>query len=207
MRKRALALVVMFAFGIGACSPQEVAFWEWVSRSPELADQARPMDTGRALQLAKSAQNVPSLPGTGLAWSSPLPGRELMSPFGPRGGRQHKGTDVWCTEGADPVRAVRNGIVAHTGTGTGFGLLVVVDHGDGSASLYAHLDSIEVHVGQPLRQGDELAVCGRSGIRVSPAHLHVEVRGDQFTVGARNLDAYHSFLQSTPRNPQGLFNL
>jgi murein DD-endopeptidase MepM/ murein hydrolase activator NlpD len=52
------------------------------------------------------------------------------------------------------------------------GLFVEVDHGDGIVSLYAHLESYEVQVGQAVEAGRQLGVVGRTGVHESGAHLH-----------------------------------
>lgn len=198
--RRILAFGLGLGLLIGACTPQELAMWEWFYRTNH--NRVGPGDSG-----PKAPHEGSSLPGFGLDYSSPIPGEGLLSPFGPRAGRQHKGTDIWCSQGRDQVRAVRGGTVAHTGTGTGYGLLVVLDHGDGWASLYAHVDAFSVDVGDVVGQGQQLATCGRTGITTSPAHLHVEVRGPEFGVGSLDLEAYHSFLRATPVDAQTLFNI
>ena len=61
------------------------------------------------------------------------------------------------------------------GDRAGYGRLVVVDHGFGVTTLYAHLSSIHVMVGQQLRRGDTIGNVGVSGRSTGP-HVHYEVR-------------------------------
>ena len=75
------------------------------------------------------------------------------------------------TDCASPTR----GTVIHAGCLGGYGNLVVVDHGDGLATAYAHASAILVAVGQQVSQGDELSLVGSTGNSTGP-HLHFEVR-------------------------------
>lgn len=88
----------------------------------------------------------------------------------------HKGIDIGVPTGT-PVQALRDGRVVHAGTfGTG-GNVVIVDHGDGLQTRYAHCSELHVEVGQVVRQGDVIAASGSTGRSTGP-HLHVEVRRD-----------------------------
>jgi len=90
--------------------------------------------------------------------------------------RFHKGIDVAMPIGTD-VAAVRGGNVTFAGPMSGYGLTVVVDHGDGRVSRYAHLSEIEVKVGEPVQEGQVLARSGATG-RVTGPHLHFEMLAD-----------------------------
>ena len=109
---------------------------------------------------------------------APAPGY-ISSGFGSRadpftGGRDHHlGVDFDANYG-DPVSAAANGIVSFSGWKSGYGNTVVVDHGDGYQTLYAHNQRNLVRVGDVVRAGQELAKVGSSG-RSSGAHLHFEV--------------------------------
>jgi len=109
----------------------------------------------------------------------PVDGR-LMSPFGARTdpfsgeGAMHTGVDLEAHYGT-PVRATADGIVAHAEWGGSYGKVVVLDHGSGLQSLYAHLSRFEVVPGQEIRRGDILGLSGGTG-RVTSPHLHYEVR-------------------------------
>jgi murein DD-endopeptidase MepM/ murein hydrolase activator NlpD len=87
----------------------------------------------------------------------------------------HKGVDYAADHGADVV-APADGIVIFAGTrGQGYGKVVVLDHGYGVQTHYAHLSSYRVEVGQRVLRGQVMAAVGNTG-RSTGAHLHYEVR-------------------------------
>ena len=105
----------------------------------------------------------------------------LLSHFGDRQdpfsgeGAFHTGVDISAAKGT-PVRAAADGVVEHAEWSSGgYGRLVVIDHGNGIQTWYAHLSSFEVIPGQEIRQGEVLGYSGASGRATSP-HLHFEVR-------------------------------
>lgn len=104
----------------------------------------------------------------------------LMSSFGERTdpfsgeGALHKGVDISAPVGT-PVRATADGIVTFADREGGYGRLVVIDHGNGFETYYAHLSRIDVIEGQEIRQGEFVGAVGASG-RVTAPHLHYEVR-------------------------------
>ena len=104
--------------------------------------------------------------------------REVLSPFGPRGrrGKMHSGFDIRAAM-RTPVYATADGLVVEAENGGAYGKLVVLDHGGGYATAYAHLDERQVEVGQEVKAGDVIALSGRSGNATTP-HLHYEVRKD-----------------------------
>lgn len=109
----------------------------------------------------------------------PVNGR-LMSHFGrrddPFSGYQafHSGVDISVPVGT-PVRVTADGIVKMAEYFGAYGKLVVVDHGQGKSTYYAHLSRIDVIPGQEVRQGQVVAGSGATG-RVTAPHLHYEVR-------------------------------
>jgi murein DD-endopeptidase MepM/ murein hydrolase activator NlpD len=89
--------------------------------------------------------------------------------------RVHEGLDIIGDVGT-PVVAAGDGIIQLAGhTGGGFGYAVVINHGYGYQTVYAHLSKILVREGQRIKRGDLIAKSGRSGL-VSGPHLHYEVR-------------------------------
>lgn len=112
-----------------------------------------------------------------LAW--PVGGR-ITSPFGWRihpilGGRRlHTGIDLGSASG-QPIHAAANGTVILAETWGGYGRTVVVDHGGGLSTLYAHQSSIAVSVGDEVLAGDVVGYIGCTGFCTGP-HLHFEVR-------------------------------
>ncbi|MDI6731426.1 MAG: M23 family metallopeptidase [Candidatus Margulisbacteria bacterium] len=86
----------------------------------------------------------------------------------------HAGVDISTHYGA-PVRCTANGIVSSTGWQRGYGRTVVVDHGRGISTLYAHNSSFAVSVGQKVKKGQVISYVGTSGYSTGP-HLHYEVQ-------------------------------
>jgi murein DD-endopeptidase MepM/ murein hydrolase activator NlpD len=97
----------------------------------------------------------------------------IMSPFGRRGGRPHQGVDIDAPYGA-PIVAAQTGTVTLSGWKNGYGQTVIIDHGQGLSTLYAHQSKILVRVGQRVSQGQQIGVVGATG-RVTAPHLHYEV--------------------------------
>jgi murein DD-endopeptidase MepM/ murein hydrolase activator NlpD len=98
----------------------------------------------------------------------------VVSGFGMRWGRMHEGIDITAGTGT-PIWAAAAGTVIHAGWLGGYGNLVVVDHGDGLATAYAHASAILVAVGQQVSQGETISLVGSTGNSSGP-HLHFEVR-------------------------------
>jgi murein DD-endopeptidase MepM/ murein hydrolase activator NlpD len=119
------------------------------------------------------------------ALRGPLPSSPLMlSPpasipptdgFGPRGNRFHSGIDYPLPAGARVLAAAR-GRVTHAGRlGGGWGIAVVVDHGQGVRTWYTHLSATRVRVGQTVGAAGLVGLVGATGRATGP-HLHFEVR-------------------------------
>ncbi len=106
-----------------------------------------------------------------LAW--PLRG-PVGSLFGPRGSRFHPGIDLEAPTGM-PVGAAAGGQVTWAGVADGYGNLVVLAHGSGVRTFYAHLSRIDVRLGQHVGRGSRVGLVGATGEATGP-HLHFEVR-------------------------------
>lgn len=89
-------------------------------------------------------------------------------------GAFHKGVDIAAPVGT-VVRTTADGVVIHASQWAGYGRLVIVDHGNGVHTYYAHLSRFHVVPGQEVRRGDPVGAVGTSG-RVTAPHLHYEVR-------------------------------
>lgn len=130
---------------------------------------------GRLLQAASRAKPVRDSLATTLAWPlrGPITGR-----YGePRGRSRHPGIDISAPIGST-VRAAAAGTVAaagYVGGYHGYGLIVVVDHGNGMLTIYAHLSRAGVAIGQVVDTGDIVGASGCTGSCTGP-HLHFEVR-------------------------------
>jgi len=109
----------------------------------------------------------------------PVEGR-LQSHFGKRmdpfsgEGALHRGVDITAPTGT-PVRSAADGVVLHANVMSGYGKVVIVDHGNGFETYYAHLSRFAVVAGQEIRQGELVGAVGSTGRTTAP-HLHYEVR-------------------------------
>ncbi|NMB86903.1 MAG: peptidoglycan DD-metalloendopeptidase family protein [Chloroflexi bacterium] len=91
----------------------------------------------------------------------------------------HLGIDIAGNIG-NAIFAVDNGVVVYAGWNDfGYGNVVVIDHGNGWQSLYAHMDSYNVQCGTYVYQGDVIGVVGSTGNSSGP-HLHFELRSDEY---------------------------
>ena len=136
-----------------------------LAESAALAEQIR----GAQDDSGSTGGGQPS--AAGLIW--PCDG-VVVSGFGMRWGRMHEGIDIGCAYGT-PNRAAAAGTVIYAGWLGGYGNLVVVDHGNGLSTAYAHASSILVSVGQSVSQGQTVSLVGSTGNSSGP-HLHFEVR-------------------------------
>ncbi len=108
----------------------------------------------------------------------------VTSEFGvPRGRSRHEGIDLSAPAGT-PVTATANGVVGFAGRSGDFGRLVIIDHGDGWQTRYAHLKRIKVKNGRKVAKGDVIGTVGKSG-NATGNHLHYEVRRDGRAVDPR----------------------
>ncbi len=107
----------------------------------------------------------------GLAW--PLRG-PVTSPYGNRWGRLHSGIDIGGGMGT-PIRAAKAGTVIFAGGRSGYGNTVIIDHGGGFTTLYAHQSRLGVGDGASVAQGQVIGFVGSTGHSTGP-HLHFETR-------------------------------
>ena len=98
---------------------------------------------------------------------------ERSDPFSGEGAF-HSGIDLSATTGT-PVHVTADGVVDRAGWSGGYGNVVIVDHGNGVQTYYAHLSQVLVVPGQDVRLGQVVALSGGTGRATSP-HLHYEVR-------------------------------
>lgn len=98
---------------------------------------------------------------------------EITSGFGMRNGRMHEGVDIAAPRGT-PIVAVAPGRVHSAGWMGNYGKAVVIDHGSGYSTLYAHCDKLLVSKGQEVKTGQSIALLGNTGRSTGP-HVHFEV--------------------------------
>ena len=134
----------------------------------------------------------------------PVDGR-LLGPFGERSdpfsgeGEFHTGVDISASEGTS-VRATADGIVVQAGWDGGYGRLVIIDHGGGIETYYAHLSRFYVHTGEEISRGELVGAVGSTG-RVTAPHLHYEVRIGGAPVNPyRYLAKTEDYTEQTPKD-------
>ncbi|MDX6469799.1 MAG: hypothetical protein QOF75_1602 [Gaiellaceae bacterium] len=110
-------------------------------------------------------------PSTGFIW--PVSG-PITSPFGMRWGTLHPGIDIGVPSGT-PIHAAASGKVIWCGWMSGYGNLVMIDHGGGLASLYGHQTRVAVTCGETVAQGQVIGYSGCTGFCTGP-HVHFEIR-------------------------------
>ena len=114
----------------------------------------------------------------GYIW--PVSSRRITSPFGnrntgiPGASTNHKGVDIGGVGYTSEVHAAKAGTVIVSQRSSSYGEYVVVSHGSGNTTLYAHMSSRSVSVGDYVDQGDVLGITGSTGISSGP-HLHFEI--------------------------------
>jgi murein DD-endopeptidase MepM/ murein hydrolase activator NlpD len=130
----------------------------------------------------------------------PTESRRIAGHYGPRKHRMHRGVDLGLCHGenraivaafAGKVVKVRN-----QGRRKGYGRYVILDHGNGLTTLYAHLERWKVKVGDELQAGDTLGIGGNSG-RSFGAHLHFEMRYNGIYI---NPETVYDFEEGTFRD-------
>jgi murein DD-endopeptidase MepM/ murein hydrolase activator NlpD len=135
--------------------------------------EAAASEEGNIQKLLSKAQGADTGPASaaGLIWPCHGP---LTSPFGMRWGRMHQGQDIACGYGT-AIHAAKAGTVVFAGQMSGYGNVVIVDHGGGFSTLYAHQSRMAVSQGQHVNQGDIIGFVGSTGHSTGP-HLHFETR-------------------------------
>ncbi|MGI6368048.1 MAG: peptidoglycan DD-metalloendopeptidase family protein [Anaerolineae bacterium] len=118
-----------------------------------------------------AAEAVPAQGGTSgtgqFAW--PMSGKISQGYW-----QGHRAIDIYAPRGT-PIIAADSGTVAAANWAQGYGRMVVIDHGNGYQTLYAHMDAFFVQPGQAVNKGDVIGKCGSTGNSTGP-HVHFEVR-------------------------------
>ena len=126
---------------------------------------------------AQQAEGQKSNPG-GYIW--PVDSRYITSTVGGRnspggiGSTNHKGTDIGRVGYNSKIYAAKDGTVIVSQYSSSYGNYVAISHGSGNTTLYAHMSSRKVSVGQVVKQGDVIGITGSTGNSTGP-HLHFEI--------------------------------
>lgn len=137
-----------------------------------IASRARAVESGGST----TARNA-----GGCIW--PAKGR-VTSEYGRRWGRLHAGIDIGAPSGT-PIWAAKAGVVIFAGRQSGYGNVIIIDHGGGMTTLYGHQSRLMARDGQSVAQGQRIGSVGNTGRSTGP-HLHFETR-----------------YGGSPRNPRG----
>ncbi|MFI5714223.1 M23 family metallopeptidase [Nocardia sp. NPDC051750] len=148
------------------------------TNSPQMLSGGAPLDTGRfGEMLANGAEFAQDLARAEEAKYRPLfanfASGAYTSGFGARWGVQHLGVDIAAPIGT-PIYAVADGEVIDAGPAAGFGMWVRLLHADGTVTVYGHVDTTTVSVGEYVLAGDQIATMGNRGFSTGP-HVHFEV--------------------------------
>ena len=174
-----LATEVSAAYGIQS-EPRLKAASAKASLLPTLSESLENYNFLKSAKFSRAVRAASPLFASGMLpnlW--PVEGR-LMSSFGHRSdpftgeGAFHAGVDISASQGT-PIRATADGVVVSAEWGGEYGRLVVVDHGDGLQTWYAHLSAFDVVAGQYVSRGTTVGRAGATG-RATSSHLHYEVR-------------------------------
>ncbi|PAZ14460.1 peptidase [Streptomyces sp. SA15] len=176
LRTRAAVLVaglgasVVLGAGVAAAADTNAAASTASSVQAQAAPQAK-----AAKAKAAAAKKKPS-------WVDPVQNYKLSASFAQAGGMwqsTHSGQDFAVASGTKVMAAHGGTVVKAGGNGAGdgpaYGNAVVVKHGNGTYSQYAHLSRIDVRVGQIVKTGQRIALSGNTGNSSGP-HLHFEIR-------------------------------
>ena len=142
-----------------------------------IEQQVKQMQKKLEEQMAAEGKKYNTNPG-GYIW--PVDSRYITSTVGGRnspggvGSTNHKGTDIGRVGYTSPVYAAKAGTVIIAQRSSSYGNYVVISHGVGNTTLYAHMSSIKVSVGTYVKQGQTIGITGSTGHSTGP-HLHFEV--------------------------------
>lgn len=166
--------------------------------------------------LAKQKEEMlASIPGVLPIYDDKTSTRRLVSGFGMRMHprykvmKMHTGVDFSVPTGT-PIYATGNGVVVEAGGQSGYGNVIIIDHGFNYKTLYAHLSAIDVKVGKKVKRGEMIGRVGNTGVSVGP-HLHYEVRHKGSPVNPVNYftfdlspEEYHEMLRVSSMASQTL---
>lgn len=155
----------------------QTALNEIAAEEKRIEQQVKQLQKQLEAQMAAEGKNYNTNPG-GYIW--PVDSRYITSTVGGRtspggvGSTNHKGTDIGRVGYTSPVYAAKAGTVLVAQKTNSYGNYVVISHGTGNTTLYAHMSSIKVKVGDYVNQGQTIGITGSTGNSTGP-HLHFEV--------------------------------
>lgn len=130
---------------------------------------------GAGPKVSWNGERLYSRPEEPYQFDWPVDQARLSRGFAIGGRKSHWGLDLANKKGTS-ILAAERGVVIYTGKGfSGYGNLIVIEHNDEWATLYAHLDEIDVKEGEQVTRGQSIGKMGRTG-HASGVHLHFELR-------------------------------
>ncbi|WP_298031497.1 M23 family metallopeptidase [uncultured Dysosmobacter sp.] len=151
-----------YVYGIYAASETESRWFQWPVQGSRTVSRSNPF--GRR-EIAVDNEPDPE---------EPIDREQLEAQLEKM--RFHSGIDIPAPEG-EVILAAADGTVTETGFDASHGNYLVIDHGDGLQTLYAHCRNVDVQEGDPVKAGEMLGAVGKTGMATGP-HLHFEVRQD-----------------------------
>lgn len=139
------------------------------------AESLTKMSASSATSINPNANEL--IEGADFAW--PTVGGYVSSGVGQRWGAFHKGVDIARTNHRElpPILAVKDGVIESARYSSSYGNVIVIDHGAGLKTKYAHMSSMVVKAGDKIKQGEQIGVMGNTGDSQG-VHLHLEVTED-----------------------------
>ncbi|MFE4328170.1 M23 family metallopeptidase [Streptomyces sp. NPDC056831] len=177
-----MVLGVGAAFAAGTVGAPDAANLISVSTANSVAKQAAVQAEAAKVAKTERAAIKKAAVKKAAAWETPVRHYALSASFGNDGARwahKHSGQDFAVPIGTK-VQAAHSGTVVKAGPngggdGPAYGNAVVISHGNGVYSQYAHLSRIDVHIGQTVKTGEKIALSGNTGNSSGP-HVHFEIR-------------------------------
>ncbi|MFG3133938.1 M23 family metallopeptidase [Streptomyces tendae] len=182
-----LGASVALGAGVAAATGTTAAASTNAAASAVEAQAAAQAKAAKAEKAAASAKKSTTAKKTATkkkaaSWVDPVKKYELSASFAQNGGmwaHKHSGQDFAVPIGANVVAAHGGTVVKAGGNGAGdgpaYGNAIVIKHGNGTYSQYAHLSKINVKIGQIVKTGQSIAKSGNTGNSSGP-HLHFEIR-------------------------------
>lgn len=170
---RSIAVSLLFAGVLGSCTTFHTPLSREYFAAGDFSEPQQDITDIPTENLADTEGNDQTL-----TFDWPVDRARMTRGFLPKKRKPHLGIDLAASRGT-PILASQNGTVIYAGREfRGYGKMVLIESGNGWATLYAHFDKILVAEGQKVHQGEVIGSMGRTG-RATGVHLHFEIRKDR----------------------------
>jgi len=163
--------IASFVAEVDALTREEATLTALLRQRQSTATATAPAPAPAAAPAGGAQRSDGRVSGAGMSW--PVRG-SVTSGFGFRWGRLHAGLDIAAPSGT-PITAAKGGTVILAGSNGGYGNTVIIDHGGGLSTLYAHMSRIGTSDGAVVKQGQQIGGVGTTG-NSTGNHLHFETR-------------------------------